>query len=99
MTNPMRVTVIPADTFCSVNNLGFNGIDMSSLPANLHAMQWYGTWGEEEYVDFDTRQMLPNVRITSLDAYSTVLAAYQVLFTDYQQQQQAQYEEDTIFEV
>lgn len=99
MTTYSRVTIVPADTFCSVNNVGFSGLDMSSLPASLHAMQWYGTWGEEEYMNLETRQMLPNVRITSLDAYNTVLAEYQVLFDIQQQQQQEQIAEDTIIEV
>jgi hypothetical protein len=40
-------------------------------------MQWYGTWGEEEYMNPETRQMLPNVRITSLDAYAAVFTAFQ----------------------
>ena len=94
-----RVTIVPSDTFCSVNGVGFADVDMSSLPINLHAMQWYGSWGEEEYMDLETRQMLPNVRITTLAAYTTVLAEHQVLFDIQQQQQQEIRDEQTIIEV
>ena len=99
MTNPMRATIIPSDSFCSVNGVGFMGLDMSSIPPEVHAIQWYGTWGEEEHMNLETRQMLPNVRITSLDAYSTVLAEYQVLFDTQQQAQQELEAEQTIIEV
>ena len=77
MTNPMRASVIPSDSFCSVDGVGFHDVDMSSLlPTTLHAMQWYETWGEEEYMDPATRQMQPNVRITSLDGYQAVFDSY-----------------------
>lgn len=99
MTTYSRVSIIPSDTFCSVNGIGISDVDMSSAPAGLHAMQWYGTWGEEEYMDAETRQMLPNVRITSLAAYNEILSAYQVLFDIQQQQQQEQNAENTIIEV
>jgi hypothetical protein len=77
MTNPMRATIIPADTFCSVDGVGYNGVDMTSVGPEVHAVQWYGTWGEEEYIDLETRRMETNVRITSLDAYAAVFTAFQ----------------------
>lgn len=76
MTNPLRATIIPSDGFCSVDGVGFTDLDMSSIPPEVHAVQWYATWGEEERMNLDTREMLPNVRITSLDAYSTVFGLY-----------------------
>lgn len=99
MTTYNRVTIIPADTFCAVNGVGFSGLDMSSLPSNLHAMQWYGAWGEEEYMELETQRMLPNVRISTLDAYTAVLAEYQILFDIQQQQQEENAAEATIIEV
>jgi hypothetical protein len=71
-----RVTVIPSDCLCIVDGLSATGVDMSSLPTNLHAMQWYGEWGEEEYIDPTTRKMLENTRITSLDNYADVLVSF-----------------------
>lgn len=79
MTTYSRVIIVPSDTVCTINGVSQTGVDMSSLSANLHAMQWYGTWGEEEYKDLETLQMLPNVRITSLDAYTAVFASFQQL--------------------
>lgn len=79
MTNPTRVTIIPSDTFCSVNGVAFSGIDMSSVRSSVHAVQWYGAWGEEEIIDKNTLRMQPSIRITSLSNYSKVLTAYQEL--------------------
>jgi hypothetical protein len=70
-----RVTIVPSDGVCIVDGATASGIDMTSLPADLHAVQWYGTWGEEEYIDLDTRKMRDNVRITSFDAYAAVLVS------------------------
>lgn len=96
MTTYSRVTVIPSDAICTADGVSKVGVDMSSLPANLHAMQWYGTWGEEEYNDLETRQMLPNVRITSLDAYAAVFASYQQLIEDELRQQEADEQENIL---
>lgn len=99
MTTYARVIVVPSDTVCTIHGVSMVGVDMSSLPNNLHAMQWYGTWGEEEYKDPDTRRMEPNVRITSLDAYSAVFASYQQLLEEKQRQEEEEALELTIIEV
>ena len=99
MTTYNRVIIVPSDTFCSVNGVGLADIDMSSLPTNLHAMQWYGTWGEEEYMDLETRQMLPNIRITTLAAYTAVLAEYQAILDAIRRKEEEEAAEQTIIEV
>lgn len=99
MTIYNRAIVIPSDTFCSVDGVGFNGVDMSSVPVNLHAMQWYGTWGEEEYADPVTRQMQPNVRITSLGGYEAVFSSYWDIRNAAEAAQREQDELQTIIEV
>lgn len=45
----MRVTVVPEDSFVSVDNHGVGGVDCSGLDANIHAIQWYETTGEIEW--------------------------------------------------
>jgi hypothetical protein len=99
MTIYSRVTVVPSDVVCTIDGVSMVGVDMSSLPANLHAMQWYGTWGEEEYIDRETRHMEPNVRITSLESYASVFASYQQLLEVKRQEEEAEALEQTITEV
>ena len=99
MTTYARVTVIVSDKVCTIDGVTATNIDMSSLPTNLHAMQWYGTWGEEEYVNLVTQKMDPNVRITSLDAYSVLFEAFNNFTATNQQQEAEAAAQQTITEV
>lgn len=71
-----RITIIKDDNVVCVNGRCLSGIDMSSMPDNLHAMQWYETHGEEERFNFQTGRPF-NVVITSLDNYSDVLSQWE----------------------
>lgn len=60
----MQVTIIPDDTLVVINGESVKGVDMSSMPAEIHAVQWYGDQGEiefrdhranEKFADFDVR--------------------------------------------
>lgn len=73
----MRVTIIPADGFVSVDGQGAN-LTISGLPANVHAIQWYGAFGEVEIIDPITMKTVENQRIDSLDPYQGILDAYNV---------------------
>jgi hypothetical protein len=72
----MRATIIPADTFCSVDGVGYNGVDMTSVGPEVHAVQWYGTYGEVEVQDPVTGKMVGNNEITSLNEYQAVFDSY-----------------------
>lgn len=76
MTAPTRVTIIPQDTFCAVDGVGYTGITMSSVAPNVHAMQWYVTHGEVEIKDPVTGKIVRNNEVTHLDDYQAVLDAY-----------------------
>ncbi len=76
MSASMRVTIIPIDTFCAVDGIGFDGIDMTSVPKDVHAVQWFGTWGEEEILDLKTGRIDRNEKIASLDTFEAVLNSY-----------------------
>ena len=76
MTAPTRVTIIPQDTFCAVDGVGYTGITMTSVAPNVHAMQWYATHGEVEIKDHATGKIMHNIEITHLDDYQAVLDAY-----------------------
>ena len=62
----MKITIIPSD-----NTIGIDGDfllsiqqDISWIPENIHAVQWYNTWGEVEYTDGS-----PNERIEEHGIY------------------------------
>lgn len=62
----MRLTIIPSDKFISIDNEGLLNVsqDLSWIPENIHAVQWYDTWGEVEYTNND-----PNLIINELGIY------------------------------
>lgn len=76
MSASMRVTIIPIDTFCAVEGIGLVGIDMTSVPKDVHAVQWFGTCGEQEILDLKTGRIDRNEKIDNLDAYHAVLNSY-----------------------
>lgn len=76
MTTPIRLTIIPDDFYCAVDGIGYSGIDMTSLAAEIHALQWYGERGEEEIKDLSTGGIVNNKEITSLNNYQSVLDSY-----------------------
>lgn len=45
----MRLTIIADDKCISIDGEGYDGIYMPELPANIHALQWYETFGEVEF--------------------------------------------------
>lgn len=48
----MRVTIIPDDSFVSIDGQHFN-VDAQDLVANgIHAVQFYGDYGEVEYKQY-----------------------------------------------
>jgi hypothetical protein len=71
----MRVTIIPVDGFVSVDGEECNGLDLSATPAGVHAVQWYDTEGEVEYVDARGRA-IRNELITDLAPYQPALDAW-----------------------
>lgn len=68
----MRVVIVPSDGMVSVNGEDFRGIDLSFIPSNVHAVQWYGTFGEVEIVD-EFGRAVANEPIDSLDAYQLAI--------------------------
>jgi hypothetical protein len=73
----MRVTIIPADGFVSVDGEGYSGLDLNFMDANIHALQWYETEGELEIQDTRGR-VIENRPIDSLEPYQPALDAWQV---------------------
>jgi hypothetical protein len=69
----MRLIIIPVDKLISIDGQGISQIqqDFSWIPSNVHAVQWYETWGEVEYTDG-----LPNEKIEELGIYEQAVDTY-----------------------
>jgi|TARA_R100000479_G_C6194656_1_gene132463 hypothetical protein len=47
----MRVSISVIDKTVVKDKECFQNIDMSGIPSNVNAIQWYGTTGHIEYID------------------------------------------------
>lgn len=77
----MRLIIVPADGFVSVNGVGFNNLDLSFMASSVHAVQWYETNGEIEVKDPVTGRMVANEVITSVDAFQPAIDVWQTAKT------------------
>jgi hypothetical protein len=68
----MRVTIVPGDRVVTIDGLTMLSLDLSSIPSNVHAVQWYGNTGEVEVIG-EFGRMASNQTIQNLNAYQTVL--------------------------
>ena len=68
----MRVIIVPSDGMVSIDGKEYTDIDLAFIPNNVHAVQWYDTFGEVEICDQYGR-ILENQPITSLDDYQLAL--------------------------
>jgi hypothetical protein len=68
----MRLTIIPSDKKIGVDNLFFSDLDLSScaIPTNIHALQWYETEGEIEFVNNSDRTKPQNEIISELPVWA-----------------------------
>ena len=73
----MRVTIIPTDGYVSVDGEGFDKLDLSSISANVHAIQWFDTEGEVEIKDSRGR-ITQNQPIDSIAPYQAAIDAWQI---------------------
>ena len=66
----MKLTIIRDMGLVHVDGRGHDELDLSSVPVEVHAVQWDGTSGEIEYVSND----VPNDMITSLPSWAQAIA-------------------------
>jgi hypothetical protein len=45
----MRLTIIVEDNTVYVDGESFSGFDMTNIPSEIRAFQWFGSFGELEY--------------------------------------------------
>lgn len=77
-----RVTIMPEDKFCIVDGVGYDGVDMTTVSLDIHAVQWFTDSGWIEFKS--TPEGKPeNQPIESLDAFSAVLASWSQIDYDH----------------
>lgn len=72
----MRVIIVPADGMVSIDGKDYYDIDLSFIDSNVHAIQWYDTFGEVEISD-EYGRIIENQQITSLEPYQLALDRWQ----------------------
>jgi hypothetical protein len=73
----MKLTIVPSDKKIGIDNLFFSDLDLSScaIPTNIHALQWYETEGEIEFVDNPDRTKPQNELISELPVWANACVA------------------------
>ena len=64
----MKLTIIPSDGAVYKDGISYSGLDLSSAPTGVHALQWYGTEGE---IEFSGRPKPQNEIISELPTWAT----------------------------
>lgn len=72
----MRATIISDDSTVGVDGV-FHVVDCSTLPADVHAVQWYETAGEVEYKSVGGVKP-PNEAITDFSPYQPLIDLWQI---------------------
>jgi hypothetical protein len=68
----MRVIILPADGFVSIDGEGYSNINLSFIDSGIHAVQWYDTEGDIERKDSRGR-MVANEHTTSIEQFQPAL--------------------------
>jgi len=83
----MRLTIIRNMGLVSVDGLGYDNLDVSSVPENVNAVQWYETFGDIEYID-----STPNLNITELPLWVQTCLDYYAVAFEQQKKAEAEYQ-------
>jgi hypothetical protein len=73
----MRLTIIKSDGTVIVDGHAIIGMDLSFLPKNVHAVQWYDTYGEVE-IKNEYGKVVENIAITSIEPYQQAIDLWQI---------------------
>lgn len=77
----MRLVIIADDARVGIDALNYDGLDMSQLDPSIHAIQWYGEYGEVEFkTKFENGQIVKpqNQIITDVTPYQWAIDAWNV---------------------
>jgi hypothetical protein len=73
----MRLTIIPMDGVVILDEKVYRNLDLSFMDNTIHAVQWYGTYGEVEHKDPITGKMTANREIQSIEEFQQAIAVWQ----------------------
>lgn len=73
----MRLTIIPEDGTVVIDGISKSGIDLSSIDASYHAIQWYDDHGEIEI--YENYRCVENRPITSIDEFQFAIDAWNAI--------------------
>jgi hypothetical protein len=74
----MRVSIIKEDGTVVKEGIAYTDLDLSALPSEFHALQWYDTKGDVESKDADGNPV--NTAITDLSPYQWCVDAWQAAY-------------------
>ena len=87
----MKLTIIPSDNTVYVDNWSFSGLDLSFIPANVHALQWKNDLGWIEFVENDDFTKPQNEVINALPEWAnTAVARWTAAKEQFEEQQNNQ---------
>lgn len=76
----MKLTIIPDDASVYKDKASWQGVDLSTVPTNVHALQFDDATntGHIEFKDSPNQDIteLPDWAVTAANNYDTVIAAY-----------------------
>lgn len=84
----MRITVIADDKSISIDGETYDKISMPELPSNIHAIQWYDTFGEIEFkTEVQGNKFIKpeNQIITDLNSYSWIAEKHAIAKQSYEE--------------
>jgi len=65
----MKVTIVADDNSVGIDGEFFSPLDLSQLDPSIHAIQWYGEYGEVEYkTRFENGALVKPVNVVITDA-------------------------------
>ena len=73
----MRLTIVPISGTVIKNGISYNNLDLSFMPSNVHAVQWYDTFGEIEVKDVITNKMIANEPITDITIFNDAITLWE----------------------
>ena len=73
----MRLIIVPISGTVSKDGISYNNLDLSFMPSNVHAVQWYDTFGEIEIKDVITNKMIANEPITDITIYNDAITLWE----------------------
>lgn len=74
----MRVSIIKEDGTVVKDGVAYTDLDLSALPSEFHALQWYDTKGDVESKDADGNPV--NTAITDMSQYQWCVDAWQAAY-------------------